>query len=229
MVRGVACLLGSGFVMRLPGCYVQVVAVTLGVVWVFAGVGGWREWLVCWVLVCGVSVRLVMCERWLAHSRLSGHFDCYVQAVAGTLWLCGVLGWWWGSGSGCFLRLFVFGECRWVGYVRVVAVTLGVVWVFAGVGGWREWLVRWILASWCFSVGSLCASGGWHIGGSEGLFGPGSGLFAGVRFCDVSVGVVMCKRRLTYWGAGIRFGRLCVSGGWHISAPVGASPCTLGV
>ena len=111
----------------------------------------------------------------------------------------------------------------------MVAVTLGVVWVFAGVGGWREWLVRWILASWCFSVGSLCASGGWHIGGSEVWFGPGSGLFAGVRFCDVSVGVVMCERRLTHWGAGIRFGWLCVSGGWHIGAPVGASPCRLGV
>ncbi len=157
-------------------------------------------------------VPVAMCEWWLAHC------GCAVCLVGG-----GVLG------------VAVFCGCLCLGSVGGLAMCewwlshWGLFWVFAGVGGWREWLVRWILASWCFSVGSLCASGGWHIGGSEGLFGPGSGLFAGVRFCDVSVGVVMCKRRLTYWGAGIRFGRLCVSGGWHISAPVGASPCTLGV
>ncbi|OZG51299.1 hypothetical protein CLV65_0728 [Pseudoscardovia suis] len=43
-----------------------------------------------------------MCEWWLAHWGLFG-----------------VLGWWWGSGSGCFLRLLVFGivgglaMCEW--------------------------------------------------------------------------------------------------------------------
>ena len=86
-----------------------------------------------------------------------------------------------------------------------------------------------------------CVSGGWHIGGSEGLFGPGSGLFAGVRFCDVSVGLAMCEWWLSHWGlfgcslvwvvggsglfAGVRFcdvsaGPLCVSVGWHIAASV---------
>ncbi len=47
-------------------------------------------------------------------------------------------------------------------------------------------------------MGLKCASGGWRIGGSEGWFGPVSGLFAGVRFCDASAGAVMCERWLAH-------------------------------
>jgi hypothetical protein len=146
LVRGVACLLGFGFVMCPPGRYVRV--------------------------------------------------------VAGTLWLCGALGWWWGSESGCFLRLLVFGivgglaMCEWwLAHRGLFGCSL--VWVVGGSGLFAGFGIL------VFSVGSLCASGGWHIGGSEGWFGPGSGLFAGFWF-------VVCPS-----------GPLCASGGCHIAAPTG--------
>ncbi|OZG53979.1 hypothetical protein CLV65_1344 [Pseudoscardovia suis] len=169
VVRGAACLLGSAVVVVpegwlcasrgwhivgvgcvawwergfLLGCVLgagcwRALCVSGG--WHIVGVGGWMVLGLACLLgsLCGGFLVPAMCEPWLAHSRR---------------WLCCVVGAW--------LFCWVVFLARGVGgrYVRVVAVTLGVLvgWMDLGSACLLGFLARLAL------LWRLCVSGGWHI------------------------------------------------------------------
>lgn len=129
-----------------------------------------------------------MCEWLVAHCGfvwvggvLDGGFGGYVPVAADALRGGWVLGWWFGCGIGCFLRLLSFGSVGRLAMCEWRLTHCGVGGCLAGGSGAG---VAVFCGCWCLGISAarLCVSGGWHIAGEAGRV-VGWSVMCG-RFCS---------------------------------------------